>query len=306
MHTSVKFWMKTTRSQVLPVMVLPVLIGAAGAFAVYETFHLGLFLLTLIGALSAHLFSNMINDLWDFRNGVDIAAEETAAAISTNSRVLPSGTVPERTFAFVTWLFFFIALLCGVVISAFVGWTVLLFAAAGGAIAYFYVAPPLKFGYRGKGYSEVAIFLAFGVLPVVGTYYVLTEQLDLQAFMMSVPIGILTTLILFNHHFLHWQADEASGKKTLVVVLGEKGALRFSKVLASLGFFSIIVGIVFGAFPWYTVLAIIPAIPLFKVYPSFNDTNANESYVKLMSASLKASVRSGLIITICLIISGLL
>src|SRR6476620_6938806 len=92
-------WMRMSRFRVLPVMVLPVCLGAAGAFAWNDTFQLGLFLITLIGAAAAHLFSNMINDLWDFRNGVDIAAKETAAAIATNSGLLANAGLTEKAFS---------------------------------------------------------------------------------------------------------------------------------------------------------------------------------------------------------------
>ncbi|MEC0230526.1 UbiA prenyltransferase family protein [Paenibacillus alba] len=62
-----------------------------------------LFVLTFIGAIAAHLFSNMINDLWDFRNGIDTAARETASTISTNSGFLATGTIAEKTFSLLTW-----------------------------------------------------------------------------------------------------------------------------------------------------------------------------------------------------------
>ncbi|GAK07296.1 prenyltransferase [Geomicrobium sp. JCM 19038] len=305
-QSSLRFWLKVSRAQVLPVMVLPVMIGASGAFAFTQSFHLGLFLITLIGALSAHLFSNMINDLWDFKNGVDQAAEESAASISTNSRVLPNGQVNIRTFALVTWGYFAIALLAGISLSVIVGWPVLLFAVIGGLIAYFYVAPPLKFGYRGKGYSELAIFLAFGVLPVTGTYYVLTESLHIEAFLISIPIGLLTTLILYNHHFLHWEADLNAGKKTLVVIFGEKKAINFSKFLAGLSYLSLLFLVVGQVLPWYALIALLSAYPLFKTYGTLSAKNESKQYAVLMGASLKATIRTGLVMTLSLIISGII
>lgn len=287
-------------------MILPVVLGGAAAFSWENTFHVGLFLLTLIGAASAHLFSNMVNDLWDFRNGVDQKANSSDEAISTNSGLLPNGRVSEKQFARVTWIFLGIAVLSGITLAILTGITLLLFVLVGGLIAYFYVAPPLKFGYRGKGYSELAIFLAFGVLPVMGTYFVLTSTISLHAFLISIPIGLLTTLILFNHHFLHWKADKEAGKKTLVVLWGENGGLRFSKSLALVAYISVPILSIVGALPWYANLAILTAIPLFYVYQSLGITNKAADYGRLMGASLRATIRTGLVLVFSLLLVGLL
>lgn len=302
-----QLWMKATRMRVLPVMVIPVVLGGLGAYAWEGTFRPLLFLITLLGAASAHLFSNMINDLWDFRSGVDLAAKESAAAISTNSGFLAGGIMEVRKFAAVTWGLFLVAFLCGVTVSLYSGgWWPLAIGALGGLIAYFYVAPPVKFGYRGKGYSEIAILLSFGVLPVLGTYYVQTGQFDLRALLLSLPIGLLTTLVLFNHHFLHWQADKQAGKRTLVVVWGEKRALVFSRLLAALAYVSLIGCVLFQALPWYALAAAVTAFPLFRAYSIMQDENDSRAYLPLMGASLKASVRCGGLMALALGLHGLL
>jgi 1,4-dihydroxy-2-naphthoate octaprenyltransferase len=301
-----ELWMKASRFRVLPVMVVPVVLGGLGAYAWDGAFRPVLFLITLLGAACVHLFSNMINDLWDFRNGVDIAAKETAAAISTNSGFLANGVMSEKKFGMVTWAFFFIALICGIAVSLYSGWWPLVIGGLGGLIAYFYVAPPLKFGYRGKGYSEIAIVLSFGILPVMGTYYVQVEQFGYRPLMLSLPVGLLTTLILFNHHFLHWKADRQSGKRTLVVVWGEKKALAFSRLLAVLAYVSLIACAALQVLPWYALLAMFTAIPLFRVYGNLKDENDSRAYLPLMGASLQASIRCGGLMALALLLQGLL
>lgn len=301
-----KIWMKASRARVLPVMIIPVVLGGVGAFAWDGVFHPVLFVVTLIGAACTHLFSNMINDLWDYRNGVDVAAKETAAAISTNSGFLASGRMSEKTFGIATWTLLGIALVCGITVSAYSGWWPLGIGALGALIAYFYVAPPLKFGYRGKGYSEIAILLSFGILPVMGTYYVQLETFGYKPLLLSLPIGLLTTLILFNHHFLHWQADRASGKRTLVVVWGEKKAIAFSRFLAVLAYLSLIACVAANVLPWYALIALLTAVKLFRVYGTLEDHNDSRAYLPLMGAALQASVRCGALMALALLIEGLL
>jgi 1,4-dihydroxy-2-naphthoate octaprenyltransferase len=300
-----KQFLKASRIRVLPVMLIPVALGALGAFVWNGLFDPFLFLVTIIGAGAAHLFSNMINDLWDYYNGTDSAAQNTEGAIATNSGYLTKGTWSIRTFAAVTWGLFALAAVCGLILSFFSGWLVLVFGIAGALIAYFYVAPPVQFGYKGKGYSEVAILLSFGVLPVMGAYFVQTSFLDYRALLLSLPIGLLTTLILFNHHFLHWQADRQAGKRTLVVVWGERRALLFSRVLLALAYFSLVVSVIADALPIYALLALPTAIPLYLVYGRLSTHNASTAYVPLMGASLQATIRCGGIMIICLIVQGL-
>jgi len=301
-----KRWMKASRFRVLPVMVIPVVLGGLGAYAWDGVFNLWLFVITLIGAAAAHLFSNMINDLWDYRNGVDDAAKETAAAISTNSGFLAGGIMSERLFATATWLLLAVAAISGIVLSLASGWWALVLGGLGGLIAYFYVAPPLKFGYRGKGYSEIAIVLSFGILPVMGTYYVQVQQFGYKPLLLALPIGLLTTLILFNHHFLHWQADQQAGKNTLVVVWGERKALVFSKFLAVLSYLTLVVCVLANVLPWYALAALLTVWPLMRVYANLKDHNESPAYLPLMGASLKASVRCGAVMALALLIEGLL
>ncbi|MFD2612687.1 prenyltransferase [Paenibacillus gansuensis] len=300
----VRLFLRASRFYVIPVILVPVLLGAASAYKTTGEFHPLLLLITLIGAAAAHLFSNMVNDLWDFRNGVDDTAKETASAISTNSGFLTQGIYSEKKFAFYTWAMFYIALVSGIWLAAVSGIEVLLFAVAGALIAYFYVAPPIKFGYRGKGYSEIGIFLAFGAIPVMGSYFVQTGGVTWDTFLISCPIGILTTLILFNHHFLHWRADEKAGKRTLVVVWGESRALRFSLILVYSAYITLLIGVLLGALPWYALAAMITAVPFLNKYKGLQPVNPSEAYLPLMKGALDAAMQCGAIMMAALLIQA--
>jgi 1,4-dihydroxy-2-naphthoate octaprenyltransferase len=247
----------------------------------------------------------MINDLWDYRNGVDDAALQQEGLISTNSGFLANNVMSEKQFARLTWGLFGLGLLCGIVLAIFRGPWVIGYGLLGALLAYFYVAPPIRYGYRGKGYSEVSIVISFGVLPVLGSFYVQTLQYDTRALLASLPVGLLTTLILFNHHFLHWQADEASGKRTLVVVWGEQKSLGFSRLLLILSYLSVVVGVIWHALPIYALLSILTIFKPLQVYRRLQAHNPSEAYLPLMGASLSASSQTGLILVICLILHGL-
>lgn len=296
---------KASRFGVIPVMLIPVVLGTAGAYVWQGVFHPFLFVITFVGAAAAHLFSNMVNDLWDFRNGTDTQAHNTPGAISTNSGFLSGGMMKESLFALITWALLAIAVICGILLSLYSGWEILWFVAGGALIAYFYVAPPLRFGYRGKGYSELAIFLAFGLMPVLGAYFVQTGEFSLKPVLLSMPVGLLTTLLLFNHHFLHWRADQQAGKRSLVVVWGERRALVFSQVLLYTSYASLILCVLLDILPVYALLALLTAVAPIRVYRRLQPQNASEAYLPLMGASQQASVRCGIIMTAALLIQSL-
>lgn len=301
-----KLFLKAARFRVIPVMLIPVLLGALGAYVWDGVFHPLLLVITLIGSGAAHLFSNMINDLWDYKNGVDVVANQSEGLITTNSGFLAKGTISIKTFARLTWGIFGLAFTCAIILSIISGWWAFVLGILGGLIAYFYVAPPLKFGYRGKGYSEIAILFAFGILPIAGAYYVQTGHFDYRAVLLSLPVGLLTTLLLFNHHFLHWQADKATGKNTLVVVWGELRALKFSRLLLFLAYGSLVLCVILGILPVYGLLALVTVIPIYNVYGRLSSTNPSRAYLPLMGASLQASMRCGVIMILCLIVEGIL
>lgn len=299
-------FMKASRASIIVVMLIPVALGALGAWVWNGVFHVGLFILTLIGSAMAHLFSNMINDLWDYKNGADTVVGEEVDAITSHSGFLTNGTWSLRVYTVVTWSLFGIALLSGIILSIYSGWWAFILGLLGGMIAYFYVAPPLRLGYRGKGYSEVAILLSFGVLPVMGAYYVQTSHMDIRALLLSLPIGLLTTLILFNHHFLHWRLDAQAGKKTLIVVWGESKALRFSRMLLLLAAISLVVCMLGGALPYYAIIALVTFIPLYRVYGRLKEQNRSQAYLPLMGNSLKTTIRFGTVLIVIMMIEGLL
>jgi 1,4-dihydroxy-2-naphthoate octaprenyltransferase len=89
-------------------------------------------------------------------------------------------------------------------------------------LAYSYTGGPIPLANLGLG--EVAVGLGFGVLPVIGSFFVQTGHLTPQTFWAGLPIAVLITLVLFVNQFPDYWADKAVGKKNLVVRLGRQKA----------------------------------------------------------------------------------
>lgn len=288
---------KATRAGTLPVMLFPVVIGATLAWQQGTAFQAGPFLLTLLGALTAHLGANVINDLSDFASGTDQFAQDYNAegtTLTTGSQVLLKGTLSPRFYRRLAFGLFGATLLCGLLLSVIRPYT-LLFGITGFLLAYFYVAPPLRLAYIGRGLGELDILLSFGILPVLGSYYVQAGTFSVDALMTALPIGLYTVAVLYFHHFLHWRADREAGKITPIVALGEyRGRVVGALLLACISL-SLIADVILYVLPWYTIVAILTTVPvLMAVRYARGDL---KSYQQLMQAALNANLEmAGLIL----------
>lgn len=297
--------LKATRARTLPVMIMPVVIGAVLAWQQGYAFQWRLFLLTFVGALAAHLGANVTNDVFDFGEGTDQAAQQLmpqGTTLATGSQELMSGSISLKAFRGLAVVLFALALLCGIIIAFARPWA-LAFGVAGFLLAFFYVAPPLKLAYIGRGLGEIDILISFGILPLVGAYYVQSGMITASALLAALPIGLYTTAVLYFHHFLHWRADAEVGKVTPIVALGERNARIAGAIILLLIALTIILDASLQVYPWYSFLAAFTVLPVLQAVRQA--TGDLKLYLKLMAANMNGNLLAGLIIFIALLVRGI-
>lgn len=302
--SQLQLFLRATRATTLPVMLAPVLIGSVLAWQQGTPFQWGLFALALVGALAAHLGANVVNDVFDFAAGTDQAAQELmpeGTTITTGSQTILRGQLSLRAYRGLAIALFALALVCGVVLTFFRPWT-LAFGVLGFCLAFFYVAPPLRLAYIGRGLGELDILISFGILPLVGSYYIQTGHVTLNAVLASLPVGLYTTAVLYFHHFLHWRADKVVNKVTPVVALGERGARIVGAVLLSLIAITLLLDAVLQVFPWYSAIA---ALTVILVFSALRQANGDlKGYISLMATNLNANLLAALVIVVALLVRG--
>jgi 1,4-dihydroxy-2-naphthoate octaprenyltransferase len=299
-----QLFLQVTRARTLPVMIAPVLIGSVLAWQQGSPFQWGLFALTLVGASAAHLGANLINDVFDFSEGTDQAAQEImpeGQTIATGSQFLLNGRLSMKTYRLLTIACFAVALICGIALSFFRPWAIA-FGVLGFLLAFFYVAPPLRLAYVGRGLGELDILISFGMLPVIGSFYTQANTVTLAAVLASLPIGLYTMAVLYFHHFLHWRADKTAGKITPVVALGEHGARVVGALVLLLIAIILVVDVFLGVLPWYSIVAALTIIPV--QFALRNATGDLKQYLKLMATNFNADMQAALLILIALLVRG--
>ncbi|MGH2783642.1 MAG: prenyltransferase [Actinomycetota bacterium] len=293
---------QATRAKVLPVMLAPVAVGGTLAWSHTERFNWGWFLVTLLGAAAMHLGANVVNDFYDEESGADEAARQDPASLATGTGLIGSGVMSRGATLRLAAGLFAVAVACGIVLAAARGWLVLLLGAVGFVLAVTYVAPPVRYGYRGRGLGEIGIFMAFGYLPLVGSYYVQAGDITPDAAWASLVPGILTTLVLFHHHFLHWQADARAGKMTPVAVLGPDRSLVASRIGIVVAYGILIGQCVAGLWPPGATIAVVGAVPLAAAVARAKRDPILPNYLQLLGASLGSSILTQTVLVISLVV----
>ena len=206
--------------------------------------------------------ANILNDLWDFRGGADQQTRAIPGAIETGSGVFVEGRWSLRKGWAVTGALFGVALAAGAALAVLSTPWVLAFAAGGALISYVYIGPPFPLAYKGRGLGELAIFVAFGLLPVLGGLlaYGGPWSFDAAAWWTAVVFGLTGSLVLYHHHFLHWMADKAAGKGSPVALLGPRVGAAVGLVVAAGVALAIGGAVQTGAVPGWCLLAIMPVL----------------------------------------------
>lgn len=250
--TATKFFtsLVITRAPFLTASILPILIGASWAVArgAAIPFPWGLFVGVLVSGVAMQVAANTFNDYFDWKSGTDPANNDYFLPYTGGSRSLELGLISEKSLLRLAWTSLGVAVLTGLVLLAVRGPKLILFGLFGAFSVYFYTAPPLRLVAR-KGLGELLIGLNFGPLMVAGTSFVLTGQLTWVDFLAGVPIGLLTTAILWINEFPDAESDALTGKNHLVVVLGKEWARWGFLLMMIVAFGLVIIGVSSGIFP---------------------------------------------------------
>ncbi len=262
---SPRLWLVAARPRTLPAAVAPVLVGTALAIS-HDEFRPLAFVAALIGSVFIQIGTNLSNDYSDARRGAD--TEDRLGPV----RVTAGGLMPPRRVLVGTYVAFGIAVAAGLYLALVAGWELLLVGAASIAAGVLYTGGPRPYGYEGLG--ELFVFLFFGLVAVVGSYYVQAEELPWEAFALSVPVGLLAAAILVVNNVRDVDTDRRAGKRTLAVKLGAGRARTLFSIMLALAYVAPIAIALAGGLSWWTALPLISlplAMPVWRTVRTRSD-----------------------------------
>ncbi len=262
-------WFAGARPKTLPAAIAPVLVGTA--FAGYNATILHTFL-ALIVALALQVGVNYANDYSDGIKGTD--ADRVGPM-----RLVGSGAATAKDVKSAAFISFAIAAIAGLILASRTSWLLIILGAICILAAWTYTGGPKPYGYQALG--EVSVFIFFGVVATVGTYYVQTESVSREVLLASFAMGALACAILVLNNLRDLENDKNADKKTLAVVMGDQGTRDLYKWLM---FFALAMSVALTFFSFFYLLALL-SLPL--VSKSVRAVNSGASGTTLIDLLAK-------------------
>ena len=231
---------------------VPVAVGGALA-AVEGRFDWLLFLVSLIAGVLVHIGTNITNEIYDVRKGVDTIVSPRA------SHAIVRGRITDKEAYVLAVAAFAVAFALGIYLVSVRGWPVValgLVALIGG---YTYTAPP--FQYKFSPFGIPLVFTLMGPLMVVGAYYVITGTVSWSAFAISIPVGFLVAAILHGNEWRDISEDARAGARTFSVRMGREAAHWLYLALVVGAYLALTLAVVANVLPTWTLLAML-SLPL--------------------------------------------
>lgn len=240
--SSWQVWWRLLRPHTLTAAFVPVFIGTM--LAVLDgKFHFMLFLAMMLASLFIQIATNMFNEYYDYKRGLD-----TAESVGIGGAIVRDGIEPKFILRLALMLFF-ISILLGIYISAATSWWIAVIGAISMAAGYFYTGGPYPIAYTPFGEIVAGFFM--GLIIILISYYIQAGAVTAKSILISVPISILCGSILTANNIRDREGDAKSGRKTLAIILGHKNSVRFLSAMFAFSYFWIVGMIISGyATPW--------------------------------------------------------
>ncbi len=211
-----RVWWTAIRSRTLSLAVTPVLVGTALAWADGMALHLSAFLAAMACAVLIQIGTNLHNDVRDFERGND--RPDRVGPL----RVTAAGWVSPRTMHRATAWTFGLAAVLGMYLVALGGWPILLAGVASLLAGWAYSGGPRPLSHTPLGEAFVLVF--FGWVAVLGSYWLQSGQLSLNAWLCGTVLGLPAAAVLLVNNYRDLEDDLRSGRQTLVALLGRDEA----------------------------------------------------------------------------------
>ncbi|RZD47425.1 MAG: 1,4-dihydroxy-2-naphthoate prenyltransferase [Thaumarchaeota archaeon] len=292
----ISVWLRVIRVRFLLASIIAVSVGLALHWSQNGFIDYLDLILTFAGVMALHASVDLLNDYWDFKRGID--TKTTRTKMSGGTGVLPEGLLkPSSVYrAGVAFLIIgsligsYFVMTHGILIAIILGFAIL--------SIYFYST---KIVDSGLGEFFVAVK---GSMIVIGTFFIQSGEVNIESILAGIVIGTLSSLVLFIASFPDHDADKSKGRKTLVIVVGKKKAIKLFWIFPLISYVVILIGVSVSLFP---VLSLITLLSFPLIIKSGLGLQKNydtvDELVPFMSSTLKFSRITGVLFALSFLIS---
>ena len=258
-----KVWWHLTRPHTLTASFVPVLLGTAIALAVdHETIHFGLFFAMLIASMLIQAATNMFNEYYDYKRGLD-----NEESVGIGGTIVRHGVAP-KTIMIIALSFYAIAMLLGVYICAMSSWWLVAVGLVCMLIGYLYTGGPYPIAYSPFGELVSGAVMGMGIVLIA--FFIQTGDVTLDAILISVPSMILVGGIMLSNNIRDIVGDTEGGRKTMAILVGRHNAITVLAVFFIVSYLWIVVLVIIGHLtPWALLILLsvkkpMDAVKLFR------------------------------------------
>ena len=281
-------WVLAVRPYSLGASIIPVAVGSALAWS-DGGFRPVVALLCALFAVLTQCIANLVNDLCDFRRGAD----------------RPDRLGPDRAFAkgYITLPAMKAGIACFTVAAGavgcgllfFGGWQLIFVGLACLFFAYVYTAGPWPLAYNGLG--DVAVVAFFGIVPTGFTYLLQTGSWTPQITAAAAACGLVIDTMLWVNNFRDRAEDARCGKRTLVVLLGERVG-RWGYLCLGVAALALCLSLGFDGRPWAALLPLLYGIPFFRTWSKMVRINHGDELNVCLGETARNMQLFGLLLTL--------
>jgi 1,4-dihydroxy-2-naphthoate octaprenyltransferase len=291
-----RIWFQAVRFHSFTASVVPILAGSSLAL-VDRSFDGLLFVAMLVASMATHAGSNLANDYFDYRKGIDSNQAMRPSSIIQRGYLAPGDVLRGMIVAFT------IATAIGLYIVYRTGWPILVVALLSLAAAVLYTGGPTPLGYVALG--EITVFVFMGLVMVIGSYFVHTGDLTLTSVLLAIPVGLLVAATLHANNIRDIASDAAAGKRTLANTGGRDFANREYAVQVYGAFVAVIV-LVLADFSLWPVLIVFTTLPAAVRLVSMVFDKSDVDLNRVLRKTAGLHLRFGLLLSAALLVRSFL
>ncbi|MFC0273989.1 1,4-dihydroxy-2-naphthoate polyprenyltransferase [Metabacillus herbersteinensis] len=294
---SMKVWWMLLRPHTLTAAFIPVTIGTVLALMDGEV-SIGLFLAMLVASILVQAATNMFNEYFDYKRGLD-----NENSVGIGGAIVRHG-IQASTVLNLAFSFFGIAALLGIYICIASSWWVAAIGLVCMAAGYFYTGGPAPVAYTPFGELMSGFFM--GNVIILLAYFIQIGTVTLDVFVISVPIAILVGAIMLANNIRDLDGDKINGRKTLAILIGRINAVRFLAGMFIVSFMLLFLLIGLGTISFWTLLVLVSIPKAYQAVKLFQGKTEPIEMMPAMKATAQTNTQFGFLLAVGLFISYLL
>lgn len=284
-------WIAGARPRTLAAAIAPVLIGTSLVTVDGQGINWINALLSLGVGLLLQIAVNYSNDYSDGIRGTD---DSRVGPI----RLVASGLKSANQVKSAAFISYFLAAISGLILSLRTSPVLILVGAIAIIAGWKYTGGKNPYGY--SGFGEFSVFVFFGLVATMGSYFAQSQKVTWQSLLLAIPMGALSCSILGLNNLRDRPKDELVGKNTLAVRLGDSGARKFLVALLLIAFAACLAAVTIS--PW--ALIVLVTLPFYYILIKGISSGLNgAALIPLLGKTGELQLLTALLITFALILT---